>query len=188
MMMERPLLLEEDLPRDAGDIADACASVPLSSGYRARLETLFRAKMRGTSLALAIPQVVTMGRRDTLRFWFDGNESNVESLKRRFVSHIREKHLIVGREFFTVKSAPLILRKHSVLLAFDILFLDIDRNTSCIGRALREFRPHIAVIEYNASIPPRDDWGGVADRCGRLVQRPAAEALRRLSVRCYCRG
>jgi hypothetical protein len=49
-----------------------------------------------------------MGRRDTLRFWFDGNESNVESLKQRFVSHIREKHLIVGQEFFTVKYAPLI--------------------------------------------------------------------------------
>jgi hypothetical protein len=50
------------------------------------------------------------------------------------------------------------LRKHSVLLAFDILSLDIDRNTPWIGRALREFRPHIAVIEYNASIPPQDAW------------------------------
>jgi len=29
-----------------------------------------------------------MGRRDTLRFWFDGIESNVESLKQGFVSHI----------------------------------------------------------------------------------------------------
>jgi len=38
------LLLEEDLPREAGDIADACASVPSSSGYRARLETLFARK------------------------------------------------------------------------------------------------------------------------------------------------
>jgi hypothetical protein len=72
-----------------------------------------------------------MGRRDTLRFWFDGNESNVESLKQRFVSHSREKHLIVGQEFFTVKSAPLILRKHSVLLTS--LSLDIDGNTYWIG-------------------------------------------------------
>jgi hypothetical protein len=44
MMTERPLLLEEDLPREAGDIADACSSVPSSSGYRAGLETLFRRK------------------------------------------------------------------------------------------------------------------------------------------------
>jgi hypothetical protein len=55
MMTERPLFLEEDLPREVGDIADACASVPSLSGYRARLETPFHAKMRGTSLALAMP-------------------------------------------------------------------------------------------------------------------------------------
>jgi hypothetical protein len=48
------LLLEEDFPREAGDIADACASVPSSSGYRATLETLFRGKMSGVALAPVI--------------------------------------------------------------------------------------------------------------------------------------
>jgi O-antigen/teichoic acid export membrane protein len=60
MMTERPLLLEEDLPREAGDIADACASVPPSSGYRAMLQTLFRGKMSGAAIALVIRQVVIM--------------------------------------------------------------------------------------------------------------------------------
>ncbi len=60
-MTERPLLLEEDLPREAGDIADACASVPPSSGYRALLQTLFRGKMSGAAIALVIRQVVIMG-------------------------------------------------------------------------------------------------------------------------------
>jgi len=48
------LLLGEDLPREAGDIADASASVPSSSGYRATLHTLFRGKMSGAGIALAI--------------------------------------------------------------------------------------------------------------------------------------
>jgi O-antigen/teichoic acid export membrane protein len=61
MMTERPLLLEEDLPREAGDIADACASVPSSSGYRTMLQTLFRGKMSGAAIALVIRQVVVMG-------------------------------------------------------------------------------------------------------------------------------
>jgi len=61
MMTERPLLLDEDLPREAGDIADACASVPPSSGYRAMLQTLFRGKMSGAAIALVIRQVVVMG-------------------------------------------------------------------------------------------------------------------------------
>jgi O-antigen/teichoic acid export membrane protein len=61
MMTERPPLLEEDLPREAGDIADACASVPSSSGYRALLQTLFRGQMSGAAIALVIRQVVVMG-------------------------------------------------------------------------------------------------------------------------------
>ena len=60
-MMERPPFLEEELPREAGDIADACASVPSSSGYRAMLQTLFRGKMSGAAIALVIRQVVVMG-------------------------------------------------------------------------------------------------------------------------------
>jgi O-antigen/teichoic acid export membrane protein len=61
MMKERPPVLDEDLPREAGDIADAIASVPSSSGYRAVLQALFRGKMSGAAIALVIRQVVVMG-------------------------------------------------------------------------------------------------------------------------------
>jgi hypothetical protein len=91
-------------------------------------------------------------------FWFDGDESSVESLNQRFSSQIREQRLIAGQGFFNAESAPLILHKHRVPLEFDILSLDIDRNTSWAWQALREFRPRVVVIEYNASIPPQDDW------------------------------
>ena len=48
------------MPREAGDVADACASVPPSSGYRALLQTLFRGKMSSAAIALVIRQVVVM--------------------------------------------------------------------------------------------------------------------------------
>jgi O-antigen/teichoic acid export membrane protein len=60
-MTERPLLLDEDVTREAGDIADAIAAVPSSSGYRAMLQTLFRGKMSGAAIALVIRQVIIMG-------------------------------------------------------------------------------------------------------------------------------
>ncbi len=60
MKTERPLFPEEELPREAGDIADACASVPSSFAYRAALQTLFREKMSGAAIALVIRQVVVM--------------------------------------------------------------------------------------------------------------------------------
>ena len=59
-MTDRPLLLEEDVPREAGDVADAIASVPPSSGYRALLQTLFRGQMSGAAIALVIRQLVVM--------------------------------------------------------------------------------------------------------------------------------
>src|ERR1700733_15626335 len=59
--MNEPLsLIEEDLSREAGDIADACAAVPPSSGYRVLLQTLFRGKMSGAAIALVIRQIVVM--------------------------------------------------------------------------------------------------------------------------------
>ena len=60
-MREPPPFLEEDLPREAGDIADACASVPSSLGYRAMLQALFRGKLTGAAIALVIRQAVVMG-------------------------------------------------------------------------------------------------------------------------------
>jgi len=59
-MMQQPAVLDQDLPGEAGDIADACASVPPSSGYRDMLQALFRGKMSGAAIALVIRQVVIM--------------------------------------------------------------------------------------------------------------------------------
>ena len=58
--MDRPPFLEQSLPREAGDVADASASVPPSSGYRSMLQALFRGKMSGAAIALVIRQAVVM--------------------------------------------------------------------------------------------------------------------------------
>ena len=59
-MDKPPLLLDEELPKETGDIADAIAPVPSSSGYRALLQTLFRGKMSGAAIALVIRQIAIM--------------------------------------------------------------------------------------------------------------------------------
>jgi O-antigen/teichoic acid export membrane protein len=63
-MTEQPVLIDQDFPREVGDIAEACASVPPSSGYLDMLQTLFRGlfrgKMSGAAIALVIRQVVIM--------------------------------------------------------------------------------------------------------------------------------
>ena len=91
-------------------------------------------------------------------FWFDGDESNVERIRKSFEPATRENRLMVATEFFTAEKAADILTKHKVPREFDLLSLDIDRNTSWIWRKLGEFHPRVVVIEYNASIPPQEEW------------------------------
>jgi hypothetical protein len=64
----------------------------------------------------------------------------------------------VSREFFTAETAAEILVKHGVPESFDLLSIDIDRNTPFVWKSLTGFRPRVAVIEYNAAIPPQDEW------------------------------
>ena len=59
-MTKPPLVLDEDLPKESGDIADAIAAVPSSTGYRALIQTLIRGRMSGAAIALVIRQIAIM--------------------------------------------------------------------------------------------------------------------------------
>ena len=59
-MKKAPLLLDEDLPKETGDIADACAAVPSSTGYGALIQTLLRGRMTSAAIALVIRQIAIM--------------------------------------------------------------------------------------------------------------------------------
>lgn len=91
-------------------------------------------------------------------FWFDAEESNLQSIRQHFAKPIQDHRLTAAREFFNAETALEILQRHRVPVEFDLLSLDVDRNTSWIWRALKPLRPRVAVVEYNASIPPQDDW------------------------------
>ncbi len=59
--MKEPLVLDQSLSPEAGDVAEACAAVPSPSGYRAMLQALFRGRLTGAAIALVIRQIVVMG-------------------------------------------------------------------------------------------------------------------------------
>jgi hypothetical protein len=91
-------------------------------------------------------------------FWFEANEDAVAAIEQRFHKRIAEGQLKVSREFFTAENAAEILVKHGVPESFDLLSIDIDRNTPFVWKSLTGFRPRVAVVEYNAAIPPQDEW------------------------------
>jgi len=60
--------------------------------------------------------------------------------------------------FVTRENVASLLRSLSVPREFDLLSIDIDQNTYYAWEALREYRPRVVVIEYNAALPPDLDW------------------------------
>jgi O-antigen/teichoic acid export membrane protein len=53
--------IEEDLPLEVGDPAEACASVPSSTGFWAMLQAMLRGQITGAAVALVIRQAAIMG-------------------------------------------------------------------------------------------------------------------------------
>ena len=91
-------------------------------------------------------------------FWFDGSEENIAKARQNIRSPIQEGRLKVNHAFFTAENAAGVLERAGVPKEFDLLSLDIDRNTYYIWEGLAAFRPRVVIIEYNSKVPPGHDW------------------------------
>lgn len=90
--------------------------------------------------------------------WLEADEAYVERARRRLEDAVRGGRLDVRHAFVTVRNVSSLLRDAGVPPEFDLLSLDVDRNTWHLWDALEGFRPRVVVVEYNASIPPTDEW------------------------------
>jgi hypothetical protein len=87
--------------------------------------------------------------------WIDSDGAFEATLARRGIGPDRVRCAVssVTRE----NVAPL-LNSLGVPREFDLLSLDIDQNTYYVWEGLREYRPRVVVIEYNAALPADLDW------------------------------
>jgi hypothetical protein len=90
--------------------------------------------------------------------WVDGNAEALRSARGLFGRFVEAGALRVQHAFVTAENAAALLHSAAVPATFDLLSVDIDRNTWHLWHALAEFRPRVVVAEYNASVPPCDDW------------------------------
>jgi hypothetical protein len=90
--------------------------------------------------------------------WIDGNQNATKRAAREFARPIGEGRLMVETASVTAENIGGLLKKIHFAGEFDLLSLDIDRNTFFVWQALRLLRPRVVVIEYNAIIPPEQDW------------------------------
>jgi hypothetical protein len=89
-------------------------------------------------------------------FWFDGTPLFLDALeKTREEDEGRLKSLV---SMVTRENVASLFQRLGVPREFDLLSLDIDQNTYFIWEGLRDYRPRVVVVEYNASIPCDLDW------------------------------
>ena len=97
-------------------------------------------------------------------FWFDGSKARIAAVPDQFAEPLRQGTLKARQAFFEAENVVAILESAGVPREFDLLSLDIDRNTYYVWEAMAAYRPRVAVIEYNAKALPSRDWKVDYDR------------------------
>lgn len=91
-------------------------------------------------------------------WWLEGDEKSIAAIREHFWQPLGKGDLQLKQAFITAENIGALLASLNVPTEFDLLSLDIDRNTWFVWRALQAYRPRVAVIEYNASWPATVEW------------------------------
>lgn len=89
--------------------------------------------------------------------WIEGSPESVSAIHSRFATDLAAGQLRLVPRFVTMENITSLLGG-TVPNEPDLFSLDIDYNTYWIWKGLREFRPRVVVVEYNANYPATDDW------------------------------
>lgn len=90
--------------------------------------------------------------------WFEMSQPSLKHIRQVFARALKEGTLQLVPAGISRENIVEFLESAQVPLEFDLFSLDIDQNTYWAWSALRQYRPRVAVIEYNASFPPGVDW------------------------------
>lgn len=88
--------------------------------------------------------------------WVDGSRKNCDAIRASCASEIRAGRLQLIESTITAENGTGLLGGSTT--EFDLLSIDIDRNTYHVWAALETLRPRAAVIEYNALFPADLVW------------------------------
>ena len=102
--------------------------------------------------------------------WIEGDTASVEAIRSEFDVPLRNGDLKVLRSFITANNIETLFRQLEVPSEFDLLVVDLDRNTYHVWAALKNYRPRVVVVEYNAAFPPPVDWV-ISDEPERMWDR-----------------
>ncbi len=90
--------------------------------------------------------------------WIEGDAKLAKEIHVRLGRFLNEGVLTFLNSFITAENIETLFKKMEVPVEFDLLSLDIDRNSYHVWKALKAFKPRVVAIEYNATFPPSVKW------------------------------
>ena len=89
-------------------------------------------------------------------FWIDAEDAFLKLIKSR--ADLQGAFLKTAVSFVSKENVADLMKDLGVPTDFDLLSVDVDQNTYYVWEGLGAYRPRVAVIEYNSSIPGDVDW------------------------------
>ena len=90
--------------------------------------------------------------------WMEADPALTKEIRRRFQEPLGNGTLKFLCDFITAENVESRFKHLGIPTKFDLLSLDIDRNTYHIWKALERFQPRVVVVEYNSTFPPEVEW------------------------------
>ena len=87
--------------------------------------------------------------------WIDGSAPMYNRVLKRFDFLIRDGRVRVKHAYITAENVEGLFAELGVAREPDLLCIDIDNNDYWIWKAIRDYRPRVVAIEYNASFGDR---------------------------------
>ena len=90
--------------------------------------------------------------------WVDGDRRHLAFAAQEFKRVIDSRNLTILNRMITKSNIAGIFGEGKVPEGLDFLSLDIDRNTYFLWEPLNHLRARVVCVEYNATIPPTDEF------------------------------
>mgnify|MGYP003394411671 CR=1 FL=1 len=165
LRMHEDALLAQSKYQDTRSLARYRAQVCSQNGEDGIIAEIFRRIGNGNRTFVEIG--VGDGDENNTRFllesgwrgiWWEASESNCTTIRDTYRDELASARLSLIQGMVTTKNAADEIVAAGCAMEFDLLSIDIDMNTSHVWRALKDFKPRVAVIEYNPAFGPVVDW------------------------------
>ena len=90
--------------------------------------------------------------------WLEGSRKNCAAIRESFAQEIHQSKLELAEALITRENAAELILARMPSPTFDLLSIDVDRNTYHVWSALDALRPRVVVVEYNAVFPGDMIW------------------------------